>query len=147
MASNLDLVYQNIIDCIQAITPTSTIPGKNFYHLDFKRIDPDQSSGLTRAFAVYWVGSDSDEEPTDMTDRWCEHTFEIDIAYSTDYELATLEKLIAQDRHDVIKKLRDLDNAITGQHTMKRKNDRLDMSNPQTWYLKQQWICMIEEEE
>ena len=66
-------VIQNFQWRLETLSPTHQTVGKKFKRFDPLRVSPDESSGFTRAFFVEWVGSSSDAELTDLTDRVAEH--------------------------------------------------------------------------
>lgn len=154
---SLAQIKENFIWRIQTLTPTHTRPGKKFIHVDPRREDADVSSGTTRNFTVYWQGSGTDVEPTDITERVAEHQFMIEVAYSTDYKIDLLQDIICSDRNDLNKLLRNTDyflgysdtyaaNAI-GLWSRVRISDEIVRNNEITWYLRQLWRCTIQEVE
>jgi hypothetical protein len=148
MASAIDLIYSDIVSRIKSITPTSTISNERFeFNERPLTLSADQSSGMARSFTVYFDSSDEDLEPTDMHERWCQAEFTVEVAYSTDYELEDLFKLIAQDRHDLCKELRHNTDATKGLHGCVRVGDEVDRRSDTTWYLRQTWSCDVREGE
>ena len=157
MATKLHHVFQNFIYRIESITPTSTICGKNFYRLDTKQIAIDESSGLERSFIISWLGSGDDDIPTDQDIRVSEHKFLVQVVYWPGRGWETAHELILQDRHDLIKCLRD-DAKFCGydaEHSTDalrlfgrvRDSDEIDMSDPDVWVLRMIWKCYIADEE
>ncbi len=121
MASTLNRVLQNFVWRMDAITPTdATIIGQNrFIQTDPFRIDPEQSSGLTRHYSVLWMGGGSGQTVGEegvidgLTDREATHTIELRTYYHpSKIKFDRLQLAIAQDRHDILKTLRDPDTFV-----------------------------------
>lgn len=158
MASAVDLVLDNFCWRIKSIIPTDVKTfRKGFTWNDSNRCSPDQGSGMTRSFSVFYLGSDTDIEPTDATERTAWHLFQLEVAYSTDYALMALQKMAGQDRHLLNKQLRD-DRLWVGTSASDptsdiglwdrvRVRDEMDRSSEITWYLTQQYRCMLRESE
>lgn len=157
MATTLDKIFQNFIYRIEAITPTSNICGKNFNRLDPKQIALNESAGLERNFVITYLGSDSDDTPTDEAIRTAEHKFLVQVLYNPGRGWEVAHELILNDRHDLIKALRDdakfdgYDSSHTTDairlHGRIRENDEIDMSDPDVWVYRAIWKCYITEEE
>ena len=152
------LIYHNFIYQIESITPTSNIVRKGFhFNNDPERLSANQSSGMVRSFEVHWLGSDEDDEVTDITERIADHKFTVTIAYPVDYKLKDLYSMILQDRSDITKRLRDstyrvgysATNPTTdiGLWARIRESDSIDKSDDNVWYLKMEFTCKIIESE
>ncbi len=149
-------VYDNFIWRLESITPTNQIPRKNFSFLDNAELDPAVSTGVIRAFELYWEGSDPDHEPTDMFDRWAFHNFRLEVSYPRQgFRLNDLTKIATDDRDDIVTALRD-DRLWTGYNASNtstdiglmgrvRGEDGLDPADNDVWILRQQWRCQIQE--
>jgi hypothetical protein len=158
MSATADLVYQNFVWRIETLSPTSTLAKKGFtFNNRPLNLIPDQSSGMTREFTLYWEGSDPDHAPTDITERTAEHSFMLDVAYSTKLGADVLFPLMLADRHDLMALLRDTagyrgynaSNTNTDLFLWRRwhKGDVRITASDTTWYLRQNWICTIREGE
>jgi hypothetical protein len=112
MACRLDRALRNIIYWLEVTTPTSTLVRNRFESYDPNRRDcPLDSAGL-RKFWVEWMGSGGDladaDGATDMDNRESNHVARLHVEYPTaPLELTELQCLIASDRHDIRKALRD----------------------------------------
>lgn len=108
MASSLHRVRQNFAYQMAQISPTSTIVGRGFLIVDELRLGPEgNATGRARDFTVEWVGAAQDREPTDGYVREAVHEYRMRVSYPT--ILGTQQQImdaIAQDRHDVIERLR-----------------------------------------
>ena len=109
MATTLHRARQNFAYQLEQISPTSTIVGRGFLVVDELRLDAAGSNavGHARDFTIAWEGSRQDAEPTDGYLREAVHGYELRISYPT--ALGTegaIMDAIAQDRHDVIERLR-----------------------------------------
>lgn len=158
MATSIQHVVENFVWRLQALVMTDATSGRKLRLNDRPlATSADLSSGMTRTFILYWDGASPSLEPTDMFARWADHTFTLEVAYSTSPALDALLKLILRDRHDITKALRDHalwtgyddDNSATeiGLEERKLLRDVLDRSSSVTWYLRQTWECRIQENE
>lgn len=158
MTAAVDLVYKNFVWRIENLSPTNQTVGKKFLSSNFDRVSPGQSSGTTRNFNLSWNGSASPGLVEDWSERIAQHSFTLWVAYSTDYKnQSDLFGIILQDRHDLIKELRDSDHWLgysadysttnIGLFNRYFQRDSIDASNEVTWYLKQEYQCDILEGE
>ena len=158
MSSAANLVLNNFVYRIGAITPTAG--GKGFvYNARSTTLDPDASPGMVRSFGVYFNESEEAHDVEDITERWAQSTWTVEIAYPVKSERGdeNLQSMILQDRHDIIKVLRTSNNkdgtsaaapsATTGLIYRKFVGDELDREDPVTWIYTQTWACMIQEPE
>jgi hypothetical protein len=161
--SNLSSTIENFIWRIENITPTDPVPDRGWKYVPEQTFDPDKTKGVARVFEIFWLGSGEDGagEPgggvTDIAERVADHEFEVQVAYSTSYLPRELQRIIAQDRHDLAKALRNLDNRLgtsaanptenIGLWGRNRIRDNLDRSGTHTWYLRMAWVCTIKEDE
>jgi hypothetical protein len=150
-------VYRNFVFRTQNVLPTDTVVDKGFRFISPRDFDPDEAEGVARTFTVYWEGSDPDLEPTDMSERVADHTFTIEIAYSTSFPVDVLNRIFLSDRNDLIKALRipsgykgtgnDNPTVSTGLWARRRARDEIDRGGTHTWYLRQTWVCTCREDE
>lgn len=156
MSAATDLVLDNFKWRIESITPTNTRPGKKFRWTDSEDVDSESSAGIVRTFNVVWEFDGGDDEPTDVSERVCEHTYVLEINYPKEYKLRDRQKIILQDMHDIKKTLRNdelfngVSNASSAQDTglwsrlcVKGELIKTDYS----WKLRQEWRCIIREAE
>mgnify|MGYP001560578614 CR=1 FL=1 len=154
MATNLHNVHRNFIYRIEAISPTNTMPGKNFLAFDPNRLQGDEASGMTRAFFVHWKGSDPQTVTADGSDRTTTHRYELTFFYSTHYAHDVLHDIIAQDRHDLVKNLQDQSKIVgydsgntttdVGIYERFFISDEMEMGDDVYTY-RQQWTLTINE--
>lgn len=158
MASTADLVLKNICWTIESITPTHSRPDKNFRWFDRTSFDPESSAGIVRLFSVLWQNQSEELGITDTEDREANHTYVISVAYPPDgYRLSLLQEIILQDRHDIIKALRDPNswdgynskNTTTdiGLYNREFKSAEMIEVNDSVWELRLTVICTIKEGE
>ena len=151
-------VYANMRWRIESINPSYTKGIKRYIWNDRPQsLLGEQSSGMTRSFAIYFDGGAAIIEPTDGSGHARDIWLLLEIAYSTTLKLEDLHELILSDSHDLIVALRD-DNGWRGydnQHISdniylwKRyiEDERLDRTLPHTWYMRQRWRCIIWQED
>jgi hypothetical protein len=108
VAVRLDRALRNIVYHLEAATPTSTRVRNRFeYYCPAHRECPFDAGGF-RKFWVELLGSGADEGATDMDNREAECAAYVHVEYPTDpLDLLELQCLIASDRHDLRKILRD----------------------------------------
>lgn len=112
MASNADNVLKNFRWRVESISPTHQRPRKPFRWMDFDEIDTERHP-VARVFQVRWMREDDlGSSVTDLVERRALHRYSLEVLYATDYDLATLQEIILQDRHDIIKALRDPRNLV-----------------------------------
>ena len=161
--SNMSSTIENFIWRMEQIAPTDGTPDRGFHYASEDNFDPDKAMGVARVFEIFWLGSGEDGagEPgggvTDIAERVADHDFEVQVAYSTSYGPRTIQRIIAQDRHDIAKALRNVDNMVGTSDDDKTSNiglwgrnrirDALDRSGTKTWYLRQSWTATIKEDE
>ncbi len=158
MTASADLAYRNFVWRLEAIAPTSTSVTDKKFRFNGRRIEDAQASGTIRNFQLFWLGSDSDEYETDMSERRATHRLQLDVAYpsTSKVDLQTLTTMILQDRHDVTKALRTPDyyDGYDDDHTSTqyglwarvRDSDEL-VREDNNWTLRQRWRCLIREQE
>lgn len=159
--SNLSYAYQNFIWRLEAITPTSTTSSFKFRSFDPLKRSPKRSTGDVRKFSVSWLGSGADGEDeapdaNDMYSRTARHNFEIKIEYPAVYPWDTMQQLVADDRHDILKALRNQANNVgynasntttdIGLWERRRTSDSLEI-NDDVWILKLNYLAIINEPE
>lgn len=158
MGSCADLVLQNFYWRLESIAPTNPITGRGFVRYDPHLLDADVSSGLIRAFTVSWDSADSFQDVTDIEDRVAQHIYTVEVVYPIEkFKHAELQYILLQDRHDIIKVLRDSALFIGHDHLNSTTNiglwsrflitDELRRPVPTTWALTQRWRCDIKESE
>lgn len=107
MASNADRVLRNFKWRIESTAPTHQRPGRPFRWIDPVRLALDEAP-VSRLFHVRWLSeSDDGASVTDATERRARHRYAVEVVYTMDYELMTGLEIALQDRHDLIKTLRD----------------------------------------
>lgn len=107
MGSQADRVLRNFSWRVRSIAPTHQRPGKRFAWYDPRRLDSD-ASPVCRLFNVRWLGDDDDgSSVTDMVERRALHRYRLDVLYPDEHESMLQQEIILQDRHDLIKALRD----------------------------------------
>ena len=100
--------YLNHIWRLETQTLTYTRAGlqTSFRHIGDTKLEPTETSGLTRAFKVRWDGMGGYEEPTCGNNRICQHTFSIDIYYDSHvYTDHVLNQILTNDQSDIGKAL------------------------------------------
>ena len=155
--SGLHRVLQNFRMLIESITPTELLrTGARFRWSDPQRTDADVSAGTARTFCVVWRGSTAVHEVEDLTERWAIHEFAVDVSYPAEMEAEFRHMVVAQDRHDIVKTLRDPTYFVgypgsavpsIGLHSRELATDELTQESPQTWRYRQTWRCVICEAE
>lgn len=165
MASSLNLVLQNFAWRIDALTPTDqTIIGQNrFIQTDPFRIDPEQSSGLTRHYSLLWTGGGAGQYAYDqaindnLVERTATHTFDLRVYYHpSKIKYDRLQWAMAQDRHDLHKQLRDPDKWVgyndsntstdLGVYDRYNTSESVDYT-PTLVTVSYEWTCVILESE
>jgi hypothetical protein len=108
MASQADRVLRNFRWRIESTAPTHQRPRKPFRWMDLAQMDPDNHPAL-RLFQVRWLGEGQDDgdSVTDLAERRALHRYGIEVFYAADYDLEVIQEIILQDRHDLLKTLRD----------------------------------------
>jgi len=168
MSSSADLVLKNTAWRLEAITPTdqATCPDRFQRYSPGKHPNPKAGSGVTRWFAVEWLGSKEDSGATCATMREAIHAYSITVLYavqSGDWE--DWQVLALQDRHKIRECLRADANPSTGVDNRKGYDDdhatddiglmarrfigdSLDKeTDPKLWRLVFEVACKIREEE
>lgn len=121
-------VYQNFILRIEQISPTSTLERRRFVHYDPDHIMAEDSDGLQRAVVVKWEGSEEDTGITDMAQREAEHKIIVSVAYPGTWPWDRLHEIVASDRNDLIKQLRD-----PAKYVGIQGNETLDVGLQRRW--------------
>jgi len=107
MGSNADRVIANTRWRIESTSPTHQRPRKPFRWMDLAGVDAENYPAL-RLFQVLWLEEEDDEDSvTDLVERRAVHKILIEVAYADDYGLELRQEIMLQDRHDLIKTLRD----------------------------------------
>lgn len=159
MASAFDLVLQNFVYRVEAIDPTSALCRRKFRSNDSAvTVSPSTSAGMVRSFNVFWESSEPAEEVEDIVERISDSEWTLEVFYPLDSARGTLElqRLIMQDRHDLIKALRTSDNfdgtspntptTETDLHRRSFVGDDIEQGD-QTWTYRQRWSCTVFESE
>lgn len=160
MATNAHNALENLVWRMESISPTDTTSANKFRFVDIERLDPDEMPHAMRLFAVRWQGSAPDFGPTDLYDRWADHTFDIEVYYPVGpggMSTRKLQKMLLRDRHDIAKALRDpskfvgydASNTSTDVGIKNRVmiGDALDRNNPAVWTYRASWRLTIQEVE
>ena len=160
MASVADLALRNFKWRIESIAPTYQRPNRNVFRwIDDARIDPESTAGLLRAFNVVWMGqaAPEDGDVSDICERDSTHSFEVSLYYPTEVELLGRQVMALQDRHDIYKALRNMDNRAgydadntTGVVVQSRElgdDWEVDTDNGYYWRYHSVWVCRIFEPE
>lgn len=151
------LAYLNTQWRIEALTPTeSTVIDEPFRWFDPSRVDPE--SVANRSFLLRWAGSDEDDVPTSLNDRWAEHSIVLEVHYRVGSGLREddAHKAILSDRHDLAKMLRNPDyfdgtadatpTADTGIKNRVRISDEIERSET-LWVYRATWRTKVRETE
>lgn len=105
MSSKADLVLENIYWRVESIDPSHS--GQGFRPIDPAKLTPEQLADGERLFWVDWVDEELPEDGvSDIYERIAPHRFELRVIYSA-CDLQKRQKKALQDRHDIIKALRD----------------------------------------
>ena len=110
MATSLHRVFANFVLRIEDITPTNVRVGggKPFRQFDPLGETPDNSSGWIRRFFVERLGADADDGGTDNAHREADHRYQLVVLYpDATGRHQDREEIMAQDRHDILKQMRD----------------------------------------
>jgi hypothetical protein len=108
MAQRLERAIRNIVYWMESSTPTSGIVRNRWELYDPNHRECATDSAGYRKFWVQWMGSNDDGAATDMDNREALHTIRLHVEYPTSpLEIIRLYSLIASDRHDIRKILRD----------------------------------------
>lgn len=154
MATQLHRILENFEWRLETLTPTT---GKT----KFKVVDPinddiGDHSGSFRRFYVEWESSQEDLTMTDGYSRRAEHSIRLTVFYPASKARShkDLRSIILQDRHDIIKRLRDTqyyngfnaDNSSTdlGLEYRQRLDDELT-TGEHLWVFEMTFECTIEE--
>lgn len=155
MATSLHRVRQNFAYQLEQISPTSTIVGRPFLCVDRLKLDAQgNSTGRARDCTVLWNGSRQDREPTDWYAREALHEYVVRVSYPTALGTeAEINDAIAQDRHDLIERLRTQTYFVgyagstttdVGLMRRTRVRDVLDTDGP-VWVHTYEFECLIRE--
>lgn len=162
MASNPALVLSNFQYRIEAITPTNANYKSAFVMYNPLLIAAKKSSGFERRFFVTWHGSSADSESgaPQAENGYCRtaaHDYSVEISYPALMQYDDMLALVCDDRHDLIKQLRDADKWLgyDSSHTTTdiglwqrlRVSDELETSDNGIWTFRQRWRCLINEVE
>jgi hypothetical protein len=158
MSSQADKVRRNIIWHIAGISPTSKISGRLFVHQNRPHQRPaDMSSGTTRSFYVQWLSSGPVLQTSQMYQREREHLYEVVVSYSNKRGLDDTFDMMLQDSFDIVSLLRN-DDSWTGYSDAESstaiglrnrvvESDVFEDSGENTFWLRQQWRCLVLEVE
>jgi hypothetical protein len=162
VASTADLALRNFKWRLENTTLAYDRPGDRgdaLRWIDEVVTDPESTAGLTRKFNVVWLGQTGPDEESDVSDiseRIADHQFEVNVYYATEIPLLTRQAMALQDRHDIYKTLRNMDNRVgysdavtTGVVVQTRELDEaeVDRDNPFYWRYTSVWNCTIFETE
>lgn len=145
MSARAGAVLGDFKTIIEALAPTDIAPGRRFLWADDDRLHADQAAGMTRSFNVKWAGRTT-EDVQDLAQQYASHVFLLSVAYSRQYELLKRQQIMLSDAFDLIKELRDPAHFITDCDTRELVRDE-QIEQGQNVYLRQQWRCVIREEE
>lgn len=107
MTTSIHRLIGNFEYHISSIVPTNTTVKNRFESYDpMKDNVPDSSAGC-RKFYVEYMSSESEGGATDIVSREAWHTVNVHIEYPCRFGFNDTQIMILQDRHQVIKKLRD----------------------------------------
>jgi hypothetical protein len=107
VGSNADAALRNLKWRIESTAPTHQHPRRPFRWADPRRVGPADQPAV-RLFHVRWLGEeDAGDSVTDAVERRALHRYEVVVDYAADYGWLTLMDVVLQDRHDLIKTLRD----------------------------------------
>jgi len=165
VSSKADLVLRNFYWKIAATTPTTYTGARPaFRAVDPDDLDPERSSGLTRGFAVMWIGSGREHEVeeapiTNGVDRVATHRYLVEVYYSAKYKWLDAQAIALQDRDAITAALRtntsltgyNADNPsadLTATHRI-REGDELitPAEGGGVWRLRMTWVVPIYEDE
>jgi hypothetical protein len=151
-----DRVYQNFIWRISNTAPTNELSPNRFRNFDPQKKTPRAQSGDTRAYYLERVRADENSAATDMDRREAWHDYYLHVFYPTVYPWRDLQKMIAQDRHDLVKTLRSLPNRLgwsdefpdyeIGLYERQRESDTTETIGD-VYEMVIHWRCKIREEE
>lgn len=160
--SNPALVLKNFQYRIEAITPTSTDYRATFVMYDPLKIVAKRSSGFERRFFVAWHNSDADIQSnvSHAENGYCrtaDHDYTVEVSYPALLPYDDMIALICDDRHDLIKQLREPDKWVgydsshattdIGLWRRLRVSDELETNDNGIWTFRQRWRCYINEVE
>lgn len=156
MATSIHLLFENFRYWIQQTTATNTKVRNKFESYDPFRVQPESSTGWLRKFYIDWQSSNEDIGATDMTAREAWHLFNVKLVYPARLPQLDMMQLITQDRHDILKTLRDPDKRFgyDASHTTTdvnlmnriRTGDQLSLNNDaEIFDLTIQYKCLIRE--
>jgi hypothetical protein len=114
MGGRLDRALGNVVYLLETTTPTSTIVRNRWESYDPLQIDCPLNSAGIRKFYVEWISSDQDVGATDLIAREAWHIARLHIEYPTVKGWNLTQELVALDRHDLRKLLRDQSGWVTG---------------------------------
>jgi len=108
MATSLHRIYQNFQWRMETITPTNTATSAKAYfrRYDPLKSDPPDSSGGWRKFFVKISGGDEDLGASDAQARESWMAAAIFVAYPARAGYDDMNRLVQQDRHDILKQMR-----------------------------------------
>jgi hypothetical protein len=157
MATTLHRVPENFIYQVEQIVPTyqgRTVPRFRSFEPDGGEQVPEATGGL-RMFFVEWLSSGPDGGATMEPLRESEHLVQLHVEYPFVLKWEEMHMLVLQDRHDLIKRLRDPQyfvgykgstSGATGMFARWRLRDLLDKTT-RLWRYSSQWRCTVREEE
>jgi hypothetical protein len=108
MATQLHRILDNFYWRIEAIDPTSDLCARDrFFRIDPTQLHTAESAGLERGFYILRTTSGADEAVTDQYQRVASHRFDLVVCYAATHGIEEAQRLMCQDRNDLIDCLRD----------------------------------------
>lgn len=108
MASCADLVVDNIRWRLTELD--LSYAGRGLQPIDPDQMKPEDMAGCERLFWVEWDGEDLPEGGvSDITERIADHRMTVQVIYSKQIAIERRTRMMLQDRHDIIKCMRDVD--------------------------------------
>mgnify|MGYP001573817011 CR=1 FL=1 len=159
MSTNLHRLIENFTYWTQALAPTNTTVRNRFEVIDpFQYPEPPTDSAGLRKFYIEYMGSAEDLAATDLDNREAWHSVRQHVWYPTCLPFNTLQMMVIQDRHDLVKRGRDstYQKGYDSSHTatdfgLMRRLRKADTINRQTgaalWILSIEWLCFSRESE
>lgn len=107
MSTSAHRLIGNIAYWASRLVPTNTTVRNRFEEYDPLRGQAADGTGGLRKFYVEWRASEEDVGASDADNREAWHNVWLHVEYPTALTFTDLQILVLQDRHDLIKQLRD----------------------------------------
>jgi hypothetical protein len=148
LSANLDAILANFRETIEDIVSHTDrrTDVKGFVWFDDNRIAPDQTSGMTRAFNVKLLSTEMPDGVTDLVLQQSEALVSIAVVYDRGLELFDRHRLIARDRFDLIKALRNSTDSSIGLDGRIFLGDEITEGQSIDLY-RQKWRVLLQEVE